>query len=235
MKILYIADIHGAIDSVQKAKKFIESNNIDLVIILGDLPGYGVFRNRELSIKEAKSILDSFQNLKILAIPGNCDPPEILDLFNELEINLHERYRDINGVRIIGFGGSNITPFNTSFEMTEEEIYTRLKKLMDLVNPVNRNEIILALHCPPKDTNCDKVASGEHVGSISIRRIIEEFQPSLVLSSHIHEAGGSLDKVGQTKVVNIGMLSHGNIGIIEIDDGIKINLMKIKNPMNLKK
>ncbi len=225
MKILCIADIHGDRDSVREAKKFAEDNDIDMVMILGDFPGYEVFRNKELNMREIKSILNGFQNLNLLAIPGNCDHPEALDLFDDLGINIHERIRDINGIKLVGFGGSNITPFNSPFEMEEEEIYNRLKNLMDKVKD---NKVILALHCPPRDTNCDRTTNGTHVGSSSIRKIIEKFQPFLAVCSHIHEAAGLTDRIGKTQVANIGMLSHGNIGIIETDDEIKIELRNLK-------
>lgn len=225
MKILCIADIHGDRDSVREAKKFAEDNDIDMVMILGDFPGYGVFRNKELSMKEIKSILNGLQNLNLLAIPGNCDHPEVLDLFNDLGINIHEKLKEINEINLVGFGGSNITPFNSPFEIEEEEIYSRLKNLME---KVKGNKVILALHCPPKDTNCDRTVNGAHVGSSSIRKIIEEFQPFLAVCSHIHEAAGSTDRIGKTQVANIGMLSHGNIGIIETDGEIRIELRNLK-------
>lgn len=200
-----------------KVREFVDSECIDLVLILGDFTGYGVFRDRESSIKQAESILDSIRDLNLLAIPGNCDQPEILDLFNDLGINLHGRVEEFGGVRIVGFGGSNITPFNSPFEMIEEEIYSRLR---DVLGSVGGKRIILALHCPPRDTNCDMTGEGAHVGSSSVRRIIEEFQPALAVCSHIHEAGGSSDRIGKTRIVNIGMLSRGNIGVINVGDDI---------------
>jgi Icc-related predicted phosphoesterase len=224
MKILCIADIHGDEDSVRGMRDFVENNGIDLVLILGDFPGYGVFRNRELSMAGVKSILDIIRDLNLLAIPGNCDHPEILDLFNELGINLHERVKELNGIKMVGFGGSSTTPFDSPFEISEEEIYARLR---DLMESVKEDRVILALHCPPGDTNCDMTGEGAHVGSGSIRRIIEEFQPTLTVCSHIHEAGGSLDWIGETRVANIGMLSQGNIGIIETDEGIDIELKNL--------
>ncbi|MEA3255467.1 MAG: metallophosphoesterase [Candidatus Altiarchaeota archaeon] len=225
MKILCIADIHGDEDSVREIRDFVKNSGMDLVVILGDFPGYGVFRDRELSMEGVNSILDIIQDLNLLAIPGNCDHPKILDLFNELGINLHEKVKELKGVKMVGFGGSNTTPFNSPFEMSEEEIYSRLR---DLMESVKDDRVILALHCPPGDTNCDMTGEGAHVGSSSIRRIIEEFQPTLAVCSHIHEAGGSLDWIGETQVANIGMLSQGNTGIIEIDDGIKIELRGLK-------
>jgi len=41
-------------------------------------------------------------------------------------------------------------------------------------------------------------------GSRGIRKAIEQFQPDLFLSGHIHEAEGLSEKIGKTKVISIG-------------------------------
>ena len=41
MKILCIADIHGDIEGVRKAKEYAEKNGIKDVLILGDFPATG--------------------------------------------------------------------------------------------------------------------------------------------------------------------------------------------------
>ena len=41
-------------------------------------------------------------------------------------------------------------------------------------------------------------------GSRSIRRAIEKFQPDFLIHSHIHEAEGIEEKIGKTKVINVG-------------------------------
>ncbi|MBN2251696.1 MAG: metallophosphoesterase [Candidatus Altiarchaeota archaeon] len=213
MRILCIADIHGDIEAAGKAKEYAIKNAADLVLILGDFPGHRVFHNIELALKEAGDILDVFKGLNVLAIPGNCDPQGIPLLFEERGVNLHEKVRQVDCVTLAGFGGSSPTPFDTPYEMSEEEMYSRLKVLMERVE--DKDRMVLALHCPPKDTKCDAAGSGTHAGSASVRGIIEEFQPALALCSHIHEAGGSTDVIGKTRIANIGRLSAGRIGVME--------------------
>ena len=41
----------------------------------------------------------------------------------------------------------------------------------------NHKITLLVTHAPPLGTKTDLLPSGEHVGSESIRRVIEEFQP----------------------------------------------------------
>ena len=54
---------------------------------------------------------------------------------------------------------------------------------------------ILLTHAPPYGTKTDTLPSGEHAGSTSIRKIIEEYQPTLNLCGHIPESRG-IDQIG---------------------------------------
>ena len=227
MRILCIADIHGDLEAAKNARCYAAENDMDTILILGDFPGHGVFHNTEMSRETVVKVLDVFSGLRVLAIPGNCDPQMIPDLFEKRGVNLHEKVKEVDGIRIAGFGGSNVTPFSTPFEMGEEEIYQRMEKLTAPLSG-GGDRVILAVHCPPKDTNCDQTLAGTHAGSSSIRKIIEEVQPALVVCSHIHEAGGALDVIGRTNIANIGRLANGNVGIVKADGKIEIELKNMK-------
>jgi len=41
-------------------------------------------------------------------------------------------------------------------------------------------------------------------GSPGIRKAVEKFQPDLFISGHIHELEGVEEKIGKTKVINVG-------------------------------
>ena len=223
-KIMCIADIHGSRSEILKCRKIAISDNIDTFLILGDFPGYGEFRDQNKSIEEIVSILNMLKDFEILAIPGNCDPRNAIEVFEEFNANLHENIRVMGNVSIVGLGGSVPTPFGTPFEMEESEIYDRLRKLVDRVET---ERFILALHNPPFDTECDLIVDGAHIGSRSVRSIIEEFQPSLALSSHVHESGGKRDRIGKTEIVNIGPLMNGKYAIIEINREHNVRLIQI--------
>ena len=49
------------------------------------------------------------------------------------------------------------------------------------------NAQIWASHGPMFDTIADRIRSGDHVGSVGMRRAFEELQPNLIISGHIHE------------------------------------------------
>jgi Icc-related predicted phosphoesterase len=40
-------------------------------------------------------------------------------------------------------------------------------------------------------------------GSVAIRKAIEKFSPDVLISAHIHEAGGTEEIVGKTLVINV--------------------------------
>jgi len=95
-----------------------------------------------------------------------------------------------------------------------EDVRTRtIAADLDALVPVEdiENTVILA-HSPPYKTNLDRAAlDGQsvdhapldvHVGSIAVRRLIEDRQPLLSLHGHIHESaritGSWQDRIGRT-------------------------------------
>ncbi len=89
---------------------------------------------------------------------------------------------------------------------------TLADELAQLVGPADLAHAIMLFHSPPYDTALDRAAlDGRvidhapvdvHVGSIAIRRLIEERQPLVTLHGHIHEAarltGAWADQIGRT-------------------------------------
>ena len=88
------------------------------------------------------------------------------------------------------------------------------KDLRDLSAVCEMSRAICLFHSPPHETNLDRAAlDGKmidhvpldvHVGSIAIRRFIEEHQPLLTLHGHIHEStritGQWRDRIGNTRL-----------------------------------
>lgn len=216
MKILAMGDIHG---QCQNIFKYLQKNEVDLIILTGDITHFGPAKLGEDILNEICAY-----NIPTLAIPGNCDQTCIFgEIENSNAINIHDKTLIIKNIGICGFGGSNITPFDTPLEFAEVQIYQELEKLM---KQIEDQEIkILVTHAPPYDTKADLLPSGEHVGSESVRKIIEEFQPSLNICGHIHESK-TIEELGNTIIVNPGESSKGFASIIEInekDNNIEIN------------
>ncbi|MGC8690478.1 MAG: metallophosphoesterase family protein [Caldisericum sp.] len=172
--------------------------------------------------------------IKIFVSPGNDDDPVVDDaLFvSKYVINPDMKVIEIyDNVEMLSYGYSNPTPWNSPREKTEEEIYNDLKSL---AGQMDYNKFtIFNIHVPPFNTPLDiapkldktlkPVVEGgsvatENVGSKSVRRIIEEFQPDLGLHGHVHESPGSV-KIGKTLSLNPG--SEYSDGILR---GVLINL-----------
>ncbi|MCO6041148.1 metallophosphoesterase family protein [Thermococcus alcaliphilus] len=205
MRIIAVTDIHGRGNKVKELLEHIKGQEPDLILIAGDITH---FRGRDA----AYNILKEFINFgkPFYAVMGNCDGRDVLELLEELHISLHDKRVEFNGVGIVGIGGSNITPFSTIWEFSEEEIWEILTK------NYQDGDIVLS-HVPPKNTKVDKTFVGTHAGSKSLRKFIEEKQPPLVICGHIHEAIG-IDEIGETIIVNPGPLSRGHYATIDFDE-----------------
>jgi Icc-related predicted phosphoesterase len=221
MKILAVGDVHG---DYLKIIDYLKNNKIDLVIVAGDITQFGPAELGEEILNE----ISSFE-VPVLAIPGNCDPETIYGkIENSRAVNIHGKTITIKDIGICGFGGSNPTPFNTPLEFEEIEIYDEASKLIKNIS--NEKISLLITHAPPYGTKTDILPSGEHAGSTSIRKIIEEYQPVLNVCGHIHESRG-VDKIGKTKIVNPGELSKGYGCLINIDsqkeDPVQVELIEM--------
>lgn len=217
MKIIAFGDIHMATAETERIPGIREA---DLIILNGDLTNYG-------GATEVRSVLDDIMriNPNVLAQFGNLDGGDVNEYLERLGINLHGQARLVGGeVCLIGVGGSNFTPFNTPSEFPEKEIsnladraFRQGLEYISLAQPLHNNRKIpqiLISHVPPFNTQVDKLHNGKHVGSKAIRSVIEQYQPDLCITGHIHEAKGK-DMIGQTPIYNHGMLRQG--GWISID------------------
>ena len=209
MRLLVAADIHASRAAAKMIRERIAEHRPDVFIAAGDLTNFG-------PVSFARELLAGIP-VPTLAVPGNCDPREVVPVLDELGVDLHGKRAERMGHTFVGIGGSNPTPFGTPFELGEDEILTRVRPLM-------KPGAVLISHAPPKGY-VDIVSSGEHVGSTSIRTIVEEFEPSLVLCGHIHEARG-IAHHGATTIVNPGPAMDGRAAVVSIDRGeVRVELL----------
>jgi Icc-related predicted phosphoesterase len=215
MKILVVADVHGDSGRLERVLEGIDSRGIDLVVCPGDFTD--MFSDAEdfSQMDIAEFVLQKLLALgkPLLCVPGNHDPYEILEMFDEYGVNLHNRVVKFRGIDIAGWGGAP-TPFNTIFEPSDGETREALDRLG---SRVEAGKFLLVVHDPPKGTRLDLARGGKHVGSPAIRGFIERKRPVLAISAHIHEAGG-LDRVGSTQVFYPGPAFEGWYGIVTLED-----------------
>ncbi len=210
MNIIGLADVHGSRRAVESARHVLAA--AEVVIFTGDITNFGRAPETEQVVAP---LLEG--SARVLAVSGNCDYPQVDDYLTEKGINLHGRGVVINGLGLVGAGGSLVTPFHTPNELTEEEMQQVLQQgLQQLPSPAT--PLVLVSHQPPYDTKCDLLSSGEHVGSHAVRSFIETYQPLLCFTAHIHEAV-AVDYIGQTAVINPGQLRKGGYAWAQIADG----------------
>jgi Icc-related predicted phosphoesterase len=158
------------------------------------------------------------------AVPGNCDPREIIETLEHSDtVCLHGSQINLGKITIVGIGGSNPTPFSTPFEMTDKQIDDVLQHAMKKMEKTVHN--VLLTHAPPYET-LDKI-NGEHIGSQSIRRHIKSFD--LVCCAHIHEQRGVMDIDG-VKIVNPGPAMDGHCAMLHFGNeahDIRIELLTV--------
>ena len=202
MRVLAITDIHKDENALTRTLRFIDEYKSDILLILGDITTFG-------PLSFAEKFIAGLPDMNILALPGNCDPREILSVLDDSKaINLHRGKETIDGITFVGLGGSNDTPFNTPFELTEAEIFSALDNLME-------PGAILVLHGPAKG-HLDKVPGG-HTGSTGALKIVEKYRPSLVLAGHIHETTGTDRDEHGVIYVNPGPMRDGHAAIVDIE------------------
>jgi Icc-related predicted phosphoesterase len=209
MKIVSFGDVHMATRNLARMDAVMRDT--DLVIVSGDLTNFG-------GSDDASKVIDDVRRAcaRVLALPGNLDTAEVIPFLEREGVALHGRGTVIDGVAIFGCGGSNITPFKTPTEFTEDEIYETLVRGYGEVRDLR--PLLMVCHPPPFETRCDRIAGGRAVGSTAARRFIEEFKPDLCISGHIHESAG-VDTIGSTTIVNAGPFKDGGYVVVQTAGG----------------
>ena len=218
MKIIAFGDIHEHTENIAKIAGIADA---DCIVVTGDLTNFA-------GASKAKEIIEliSSYNRRIYAQLGNLDQKEVNDYLDKLGTNLHANgFMITESVGIFGAGGSNPTPFNTPTEYTEQQLKKFMQKGYEKVKDLPLK--ILVSHAPPYNTTVDIVGGKVHVGSTAVREFIETHQVQLCLTGHIHEAVGR-DKIGETMIVNPGMLRDGHyVEVIEGGGKLGVQLKKV--------
>jgi uncharacterized protein len=209
MKIVSFGDVHMATRNLERMTAVMR--DCDLVIVSGDLTNFG---GRD----DARKVIDDVRRAcpNVLALSGNLDKREVIPFLEEEGISLHGRGVVKDGVGIFGCGGSNITPFHTPTELTEDEIYAALRAGYQQVRDVR--PLLMICHTPPFETKCDRIVSGAPVGSTAARRFIEEVRPEVCISGHIHESAAA-DSIGPTRIFNAGPFKGGGYIVVKSKGG----------------
>ena len=175
--------------------------------------------------------------VKVIFHPGNDDKFILDDIlrrspyvtFAEESVVSFDDYHEAACV-----GWSNPTPWHSPRECSEEELLDKLEKTVSQLKSVEN--ACFCFHVPPYNSTIDMapkldatlrpVYEGGRpsfipVGSTSVRKVIEKYQPLVGLHGHIHESPG-LVKIGKTQCINPGSeYSEGILRayIVELEKG----------------
>jgi uncharacterized protein len=187
MRLLAFSDVHR--DLAQAARLVDRAGAVDVVVAAGDFAS--VHRGLEplidvLAAIETPTVLVAGNNETDAALRAACDGWRAAHV-------LHGEGAEIAGVAFFGLGGGvPVTPWDWSFDLTEDEAAGALTGLP--------RDGVLVVHSPPKGY----VDGPRRLGSQAILEAVEDKQPRLVVCGHIHEAAGEQARIGESRVLNVG-------------------------------
>jgi len=185
LRILAASDFHGSKDIARKVSEKAKRERADLVLLAGDLSGFG---------GESSEVLEPFKKnkQKLAFIPGNWDAQEDIEIFRKFGRDINNYYISYGDVGILGVGNPD-----WKMEFGKED----LKLLEKNFKKMKSKKKILVSHLHASGT---KAEFSGFKGDENLRKLVEEFKPDVLISAHIHEAEGIEDMIGKTKVLQVG-------------------------------
>jgi putative phosphoesterase len=187
LKILAAGDIHGDTKLARKLAERAKREKVDLVILNGDITGW----------VETKNLIKPFidRKEKVIFVPGNWDSQEAASFLSKTYgiKNVDDYYVKYKNVGIFGAGDAR------AVFLDEKQTFQRLKKNFDKIKNLEKKIMVTHMHAAGTKSELSGFP-----GSRGIRKAIEKFQPDLLISGHIHELEGVEEKIGKTKVINVG-------------------------------
>ena len=189
-KILAVGDIHGDTGLVKRLAEKAKKENVDLVILAGDLT---------FAEQSTKNLIGPFIKAKkqVLIIPGNHESIATVDFLAEMYPNT----KNIHGYSFrkddLGIFGAGTADMGIN-QIKDSEIFSLLKKGHENVKDLDKK--IMVTHMHPKGS---KQEFSGWPGSQAVRKAIKDFQPDILITAHIHEASGMEEQMGKTRVINV--------------------------------
>ncbi|MEQ8672875.1 MAG: metallophosphoesterase [Aggregatilineales bacterium] len=190
MQLIALPDLHnGGKNFLPRLKD--ELSQVDLLLLPGDITNGSRFA-------ETLSEIMTY-NPNVLAIPGNWERSQDIVYMQEQGIGLHRTHRIVDNIAFYGVGGA--LPYIGHLEFSEDQLGGFAQDAVKALPPELPE--IFVCHHPPYNTLNDRNHSNNHVGSHDIREFIEQRQPLICFTGHIHEGVG-IDTIGRTQIINPG-------------------------------
>ena len=189
---------------------------IDLLLIGGDLTNAGTPEQVEDAIAGWQELVP-----RVLAVAGNMDSAAIDERLADLGVSLNGAGVMVDQLGFFGVSAAPRSPLRTPYEVDEAELARQIELGWPTVAAASVR--IFCPHAPPRETACDRLSSGQHVGSAAVRAFVEREQPDLVLCGHIHESRG-MDMIGQSRIVNPGPAATGHFAMVDTEPELVVRL-----------
>jgi uncharacterized protein len=187
MRLLAFSDVHRNDRTARKLADM--AGDADVVVAAGD------FADLHIGLEKLIDMLVVIETPTIV-VPGNNETEEALREACQgwkAATVLHGQGTTIDGVDFYGLGGGvPPTPWDWSFDLTEDEAEAKLAGAPE--------GGVLVVHSPPKG----HLDGPRELGSEAILRTIESKQPKVAICGHVHEDAGKEDRIGPTRLYNVG-------------------------------
>lgn len=193
IRMLVASDVHGDAEAMKKLAERAEKENVDVVIIAGDLTEFDMY---------SKGMIKPFLERKkeVLFVVGNHDL-SAGDVFAEKYGIRNIQFYPAK-IRNVGFFGCGTASVGPNF-LAEEEIARYIEKGFEKIKGAEKK--ILVTHMRPAGSAIETMIPRlRYSGSEAIREAIEKFRPDMNICGHIHEAEGLDEKLGGTLVIGAG-------------------------------
>ena len=191
MKILALSDVHGDRTFIREMAEKGHSEGVDLVILAGDIADHQGSVEGLVGPFKAKG-------LEVAVIPGNHEGLAEIGFLEDKygAKNLHGYVWKKGDVGIFGCGYADVGVT----QLTEEQFFNTLKQAHDQLHDVKKK--VMLTHVQPQGSILSM--GMDHWGSTGVSKAVKEFQPDIHICGHIHETHGIEDKIGKTRVINVG-------------------------------
>lgn len=214
MRIAYVVDVHDRFEAVPRVLEAI--GEVNVLLVGGDLTNLGTPDDAGRAIELWCPLVP-----RLFAVAGNMDSPAIDGRLVELGVSLNGTGTILDGVGFAGVSAAPVSPLHTPYEIPDEELAARGGRALAQI--ADARVRIFCPHAPPHGTACDRLRSGEHVGSPGLRELVEREQPDVVLCGHIHESRG-LDEVGGSRIANPGPVGAGHYALVDVGETVAVRL-----------
>lgn len=206
MKILIASDLHYRLKQFDWLDN--QAGQCDAMILAGDMLDISSYLDLSVQIVVIKKYLRSIGGqIPLMICSGNHDGNE-KNIADEYIAPWLQEARDqqvhVDGDNVL-FGETLITIFPWwDGDVTKKEV----SKQFEAASQIEFKKWIWIYHAPP-DGSPTCWTGKRYIGDIELNKWVEQYQPDLVVTGHIHESpfkanGSWIDQIGKTWVLNAG-------------------------------